>query len=52
MHKSAFTDEIMKLQGIAASEKTLVLFVPFSQIEFVVGIADTPSLSEKAFGLA
>jgi len=35
----------------AAAETTTVLFVPFCQIDFVVGEVEQPALSEKSFGL-
>lgn len=47
----AFTDEMMSRFGMASSTTSLVLFVPFASIDFVVGAVHELSLSEEAFGL-
>lgn len=47
-----FTDAMMKKLQLTASSTTLVLFVPFQSIEFIVGSKNSLCLSEKAFGLS
>lgn len=42
------TDWVLSLHGASSSPKSGVLFFPFSQIEFVVGSVDVPSLSDQA----
>ena len=45
-----FTDAMMKKCHLASSVTTLVLFVPFHNIQFIVGSLRSLSLSERAFG--
>ncbi len=45
------TDKLLSDLGIAAAPKTVVLFVPYQHIHFVVGLVDQSSLSEEALGL-
>jgi hypothetical protein len=45
-----FTDAMMKKLQLTASATTLVLFVPFQSIEFIVGSNNSLCLSERAFG--
>lgn len=47
-----FTDAMMKKFQLSASATTLVLFVPFQSIEFIVGSNNSLCLSEIAFGLS
>jgi hypothetical protein len=47
-----FTDAMMKKFQLTASATTLVLFVPFQSIEFIVGSNNSLCLSERAFGLS
>ena len=47
-----FTDAMMKKMQLTASATTLILFVPFHSIEFIVGSKNSLSLSERAFGLS
>ena len=47
-----FTDSMMKKCNLAASITTVLLFVPFSSIEFIVGRYHSFALSETAFGLS
>jgi len=47
-----FTDAMMKKLQLTASATTLVLFVPFQSIEFIVGSKNSLCLSERAFGLS
>jgi hypothetical protein len=44
------TQKILRDTNQAASEKTAVLFVPYSGIGYVVGWLEKTSLSESAFG--
>jgi len=46
-----FTEAMMNRFKLAVSKTTLVLFVPFAQIDFIVGCVDSVSLSEAALGL-
>ncbi len=46
-----FTNQMMRRFGMASSTTTLVLFVPFASIDFVVGAVHALSLSEDALGL-
>lgn len=46
------TDAMMKKLQLTASSTTLVLFVPFQSVEFIVGSKNSLCLSEKAFGLS
>ena len=46
-----YTDAMMAKCRLSASVTTLLLFVPFTSIEFVVGSVRSLSLSETAFGL-
>jgi hypothetical protein len=46
-----FTDAMMQKCKLAASTTTLLLFVPFHSIEYVIGSIDALSLSEAALGL-
>jgi len=47
-----FTDAMMKKMQLSASATTLILFVPFQSIEFIVGSKNSLCLSERAFGLS
>lgn len=47
-----FTDAMMKKCHMASSVTTLVLFVPFQNIQFIVGSLRSLSLSETALGLS
>jgi hypothetical protein len=47
-----FTNRMMKKFGMASSATTLILFVPFHGIKYIVGARRSLSLSETAFGLA
>jgi hypothetical protein len=47
-----FTDAMMKKLQLTASATTLVLFLPFQSIEFIVGSKNSLCLSERAFGLS
>jgi hypothetical protein len=46
-----FTEGMMEKLKLASSSTTLVLFVPFERIDYVVGSIHALSLSEKSFGL-
>jgi hypothetical protein len=38
-------------QGVSASLRTVVVFVPWNHVHWILGFADYPALSEKGFGL-
>jgi len=44
-------DNLFAKLGYSASAKTMVLFLPWHQISFVISSIEKSSLSEKAFGL-
>ena len=46
-----FSESMMKRLKFTTSATTLVLFVPYSGIDFVVGSVDSLCLSESALGL-
>ncbi len=45
------TNLMLQKLGYASSSKTMIFFLPFHQISFVIGSVDEPSLDEKAFGV-
>ncbi len=45
------TNWLLRRKGLASAPKTLVLFLPYHQITFVMSALDVPSLSESAFGV-
>jgi|HubBroStandDraft_2_1064218.scaffolds.fasta_scaffold291696_1 hypothetical protein len=51
LESQELTDNILKALGIATAPKTVALFVPYHHVQFVVGLVDQSSLSEKALGL-
>jgi hypothetical protein len=51
IESQGFTDAMMQKCHLATPVTTLLLFVPFHRIEFIVGSIHELSLSEKAFGL-
>jgi len=46
-----FTESMMKKLKLTTSVTTLVLFVPYPGIDFIVGSVDSLCLSERALGL-
>ena len=50
IESQAFTERMLARFRAVASPNTLVLFIPFEQIEFIVNSADIPCFSEKALG--
>ncbi len=51
MESQSFNETMLQKFGMAASTTTLVLFVPFGRIEFMVSSVSSILLSEAAFGL-
>lgn len=51
IESQAFTDEVMERCNTATSVSTLVQFIPFARIDYIVGSVRAVSLSERAFGL-
>jgi hypothetical protein len=47
-----FTDAMMKKLQLTASATTLILFIPFQSVEFIIGSKNSLCLSERAFGLS
>ena len=52
IESQGFTDAMRKKLGLTASATTLVLFIPFQGIEFIVGSRNSLCLSESAFGIS
>ena len=52
VESQSFNETMLQKFGMAASATTLVLFVPFSGIEFIVSSVSSIALSETAFGLS
>jgi hypothetical protein len=46
-----FTEVMLASVGREVSAKTLVMFLPFHQIEYAIAAEDFPSLSERGLGL-
>jgi hypothetical protein len=46
-----FTEAMMKKLQFSSSVTTLILFIPFQSIDFIVGSNNSLCLSERAFGL-
>jgi hypothetical protein len=46
-----FTNQMMAKFRLASSRTTLLVFVPFDKVDFIIGSLDSLSLSEPAFGL-
>ncbi|MCU1284047.1 MAG: hypothetical protein JWO13_397 [Acidobacteriales bacterium] len=46
-----FTDKMMEQLGTSSSRTTLILFVPFHNVDYIVSSIDTVSLSETSYGL-
>lgn len=42
------TDAALSLFGVTSAQRTVVLFVPFYQIQYLVYALDVPSISDKA----
>jgi hypothetical protein len=47
-----FTETVMAKCKIAASRTTVLMFIPFHGVDFILGSIDLMSLSEKAFGVS
>jgi hypothetical protein len=47
-----FTETVMSKCGIAASRTTVLMFVPFHGVDYILGSIDVMSLSERAFGVS
>lgn len=46
-----FTDEMLAGFGISSAPKTLIFFLPWTQVVTIWGSLDVPSLSETGFGV-
>lgn len=51
VENQAINDLLLAQVGVSTSPKTLIVFLPWHQISFVLGSYDAPSLSEKGFGV-
>ncbi len=45
------TENMLTSAGVQVAQSTGVVFVPWSGVVVITGTVDSPSLSEKAFGL-
>jgi hypothetical protein len=45
------TNALLTRVGVSAAPKTMIFFLPFHQISFLIESLNVPSLSEKAFGV-
>lgn len=52
VESQAFTEKMMDRCGVATSISTLLMFIPFARIDYVVGSIRAVSLSEEALGLS
>ena len=46
-----FTNELMEKFHFSSSRTTLLIFVPFEKVDFIIASLDSLSLSEPALGL-
>lgn len=46
-----FTNQLMEKFHFSSSRTTLLLFLPFDKIDFIIASLDSLSLSEPAFGV-
>jgi hypothetical protein len=46
-----FTNQLMQKFRFVSSRTTPLVFVPFDNVDFIIGSLDSLSLSEPAFGL-
>jgi hypothetical protein len=51
IESQAFTNQALQRFGVATAPKTLVFFLPYSQISLGIASGDWPALDEKAFGV-
>lgn len=51
VESQAFTDRIMHTLSMTASNTTLLLFIPFQGIDFILASLDLMSLSETSYGI-
>lgn len=51
VESQALTEIVLGIFQVPTAPKTLVIFLPWSQIRMIFGYRDAPSLSEKALGL-
>ena len=51
VERKTFNQEMLEKYDIAASITTLILFIPFSGIEYIVSSMECVALSETALGL-
>jgi hypothetical protein len=51
IESQAVTEKLLSRAGVPSSQKTGVLFLPWSEVILILGSVDAPALSETAFGL-
>jgi hypothetical protein len=51
VESQAFTNQLLETFHLATSPKTAVFFLPWHQIVAILGSLDSPSLSEREFGV-
>jgi hypothetical protein len=51
VENQAYTDKILSSAGVSSAPRTLVAFVPWSEVVLITTSIAVSSLSERAFGL-
>jgi hypothetical protein len=51
IESQTITNQLLSIANVQDAPRTLVFFVPFHEIRFLMRSIDSPSLCEKAFGL-
>lgn len=49
VESQSITESILQASGVTSSPKTMIFFLPFHQILYILSSRDVPALSEKAF---
>ena len=49
VESQSITNQILGMARVRASPKTMIFFLPFSQISFVMSSLDVPGLSDEEF---
>jgi len=52
IESKTFNEEMLEKYDVLASMTTLVLFIPFSGIEYIIASVESVTLSETALGLS
>jgi hypothetical protein len=51
IESQSFTNALLQAAGLSASDKTVVLFLPWNEFSIVMTYVDEVSLDEKSFGV-